>query len=193
MQMKKTLILAGIFCIGFASAQEKNVGIGIENPTEKLDINGDIKVRGLQLSNDEMDSENNHILHADENGKLVKDKDAYSIFLRSQFISDLGAREDVETMCNSSINEHDFIVVYPHGILECGPNGLRYTGRFYAVTLIKDKPNDLYFRYGGIDFNRSDKARNKPNGFGTPHRIGAFGGTGFFHDYVNIAWHHYIK
>ena len=42
--MKRLIVLACLIC--FVSAHAQNVGIGTTTPTEKLDVNGNVKISG---------------------------------------------------------------------------------------------------------------------------------------------------
>lgn len=148
--MKKKLIVLGMFCTGLANAQEGNVGIGIENPTERLDVNGDTRVRGL--SGTEVG-----VVFADKDGKLVRSDE-----------SDLIVNINDDLVCNSTTLGVKWGI--SEGVLECaydtskidqkrGPYFLTYTGRIYFRVKYDDRyffstnDNDLYiWRVNDKDF-----------------------------------------
>lgn len=49
--MKKSLILLGFLGIGYTYAQQGNVGIGIESPSEKLEVAGKVKAHSFIATN----------------------------------------------------------------------------------------------------------------------------------------------
>lgn len=66
--MKKYNLLAGLLISGLAFAQTGNVGIGIQNPTRNLHVEGDLRIRNLE--NKAADVSYTRVLAVDNSGNI---------------------------------------------------------------------------------------------------------------------------
>ncbi len=71
--MKKTILTIAMTSILLPNIQAQNVGIGTNNPIEKLDVNGDMYLRGddIYFSHDEATNINNDYLSYDDVNSLI--------------------------------------------------------------------------------------------------------------------------
>lgn len=203
--MKKILILAGILCIGGASAQ--NVGIDTETPTERLDVNGNMKVRGL--SGDDLD-----VVYINAESKLVRRIDAVRMMA------------DEDLVCNAETVGFSWAI--SEGSIVCGKNSERiakyggeyffsYYGDIYMVTVDDDEnirikwflPNDsvddIYDPNNTHIYQISpNEARIKARGTkpdGSPFRLngmlfessGEYRNSKWTHRFFPMTWYHGIR